>query len=265
MNSELYKFLMQYGELDDTFIYDIYELIMRDEPQLRPFIEDFKVYDDPKDERYGVYSKEAKKIGINKERILTSDDVVKNKKVLALEVVRHEIEHARHIEKIWQLRNDIESLLIRLSYRDYVLEHGIEARRPDDKIDYESLYTRFKKSENYDLDPAERLARIDAWRYVINLLKNQRRTKDLLDARSSLYFAYVRGYEDNGCYLNPPTFEYLLNMGMYQDYYFLKKRVEREQYIFETRLRYGLPLQDGKEYDAKILQKVRLQKSKRSV
>ena len=90
----------------------------------------------------------------------------------------------------------------------------------------------------------------------------EKKTEDLLTARANLYFAYTQGYNSNGWYLNPPTYEYLLNMRMMDEYRYLKKRVEEKQYVFGTRLQYGLPLIDGKEYDQKILQKVKLQKRK---
>ena len=111
------------------------------------------------------------------------------------------------------------------------------------------------------VDPEERLSEIKAWKYLVNLLKNQRTTPDLLTARSNLYYAYVRGYKDNGYYIDAPTYQYLLKMGMYHQYYLFKRRVEEEKdYSFETRLTYGLPLNSSTEYDKKILEKVRLRK-----
>ena len=130
----------------------------------------------------------------------------------------------------------------------------------DKTVEY---YYTGRKEEHYLIDPEERMTSIKSWKYLVNLLKNQRTTQDLLDARINLYLSYIRGYESNGWYLNPPTYEFLLKMGMYHEYYLFKKTVEQQQYVFNTRLMYGLPLIDDQEYDKKILQKVRLQKSKR--
>jgi len=264
VNSELYRLLMEYEGLDDDFIQIAYELIMKDEESLKPFISKM-IITDKDGNSLGSYSNDTGVIRVHKNNILTNRPEIKNKKILALQVIRHEIEHARNIQRLHEMRKDIESTLLRYSLRDYVQEHrlDVDLSRYYDKQDYFSLFMRFKRIENYDRDPGERIAEIKAWKYMVNLLKNQRRTEDLLVARSNLFYSYIRGYEDNGWYLNPPTYEFLLRMGMYQDYYFLKKRVEEEQYVFDTRLMYGLPLIKGEEYDDKVLKKVLLQKSKR--
>ena len=132
-----------------------------------------------------------------------------------------------------------------------------------DKDDFYILMGRLKKASNYLIDPGERLADIRAWKYIVNLLKNQRTSDDLLVARSMLYYSYIRGYQHNRYYLDAPTYLYLIKMGMYHQYYLFKKRVEEQKnYSFETRLTYGLPLTE-KEYDKSILRKVRLKKKDR--
>ena len=262
MNSELYKLLMTYEGLDDDFINQAFEIIMADEEGLEPFVRDFVITDAIKGS-LGSYSNDERKILINRENILTGRAQIKNKKMLALQVLRHEIEHARNLQRIYECRNDIESRVLKYSLKDYAVRHHLDSPDPFDRVDYNSFYFRLKRVENYDFDPGERIAEIKAWKYIVNLLKNQRRTEDLLVARSELFYAYARGYYSNGWYLNPPTYEFLLRMGMYHEHYLLKKRVEEEQYVFDTRLMFGLPLEDKKEYDKMILQKVRLQKSKR--
>lgn len=258
MNSELYKLLMESRELDDDFINKAFEIIMKDEKALESFILDFQL--DNGSNNYGEYHNDKREIVINKERILESNDI-KNKKILALEVLRHEIEHARNLQRFHEFRDDIESRIVRYSLRDYAIEHGYEKINTFDEVD--PFYISLRKRENYLINPGERLADIKAWKYIVNLLKNQRTSNDLLEARIGLYYAYLRGYKDNGWYLNPPTYEYLLKMGLYHEYYLFKKRVEEKQYVFESRLMYGLPLIEGEEYDKKILQKVRLQKRKK--
>ena len=260
MNSKLYKLLMEYRGLDDNFINQAFDIIMEDEESLEPFVNDFLIVNN-QGNSLGSYDYNDGIITVNKKAILNSD--VYNKKIEALKIIRHELEHVRSIQRLHECRDDIESTVIRYSLKDYATEHGLDSWDPFDKNDYFSLFYRGRRSDNYELDPGERIAEIKACKYVVNLLKNQRNTPDLLEARKQLYCAYMRGYKSNGWYLNPPTYEFLLNMGMYHEYYLFKKRVEERQYVFDTRLMYGLPLCDGKEYDEKVLKKVLLQKSKR--
>ncbi len=261
MNSELYKLLMTYEGLDDEFIYRAYEIIMGDEEGLDPYISDFEVVNE-NDGSVASYNNYSKKITINTEGVLNSRDDIKNKKILALKALRHEIEKAKNIRKVHEGIDDIETVLVRYGNIDYARANGLYPITSFDQLD--PTLSAFRRYENYHLNPAERIADIRSWRYMVNLLKNQRRTEDLLTARRNLYYAYVQGYKNNGWYLNPPTYEYLLGMRMLDEYYSLKKRVEERQYVFDTRLLLGLPLRDGSEHDKKILEKVKLQKRKQS-
>ena len=260
MNSELYRLLMEYDGLDDDFINRAFEIIMKEEKGLEPFVLDFdiKVEDNP---RLGSYNNETRQILVNPENIKEFPDV-SNKKLLALNVLRHEIEHARNLQRLYEFRSDIESTVVKYSLMEYAIDHRMAPITSFDQID--AFGMAYRKIENYQIDPGERLADIKAWRYLVNLLKNQRRTDDLLEARKQLYYAYIRGYVSNGWYLNAPTYEYLLKMGLYHEYYLFKKRVEEKQYVLDTRLMCGLPLVYGDEYDKEILRKVKLQKRKQT-
>ena len=260
MNSEIYKLLMEHGELDYAFIYQAFGMMIERERDLIPFINGFNVTTEDSDS-YGTYDINDWIIKIYLKPFYELSEE-KNLKMHALSVIRHEIEHARNMQRLYQCRNDIESTVIRYSLKDYATKHHLGYRGPYDRSEFE-MFFRGRARENYDLDPGERIARIKAWRYVVNLLKNQRRTEDLLAARVNLYRAYIRGYEDNGWYLNAPTYEFLLKTGMYHDFYLFKQRVEKEEYVFDTRLLYGLPLIKDKEFDKKILAKVRLEKRKK--
>lgn len=257
MNSELYKLLMSYDGLDDEFIYKAYAILMADEDGLEPYVKDFEVVNE-NDNTLASYNSYSKKIAINTEGILHARDDIANKKILALKALRHEIEKAKNIKRVHEGIDDIETVLVRYGNVDYARTNGLYPEQIDPTL------MAFRRYENFHLNPAERIADIRSWRYLVNLLKNQRTSKDLLDARRSLYYAYVQGYRNNGWYLNPPTYEYLLGMRMMDEYYSLKKRVEAKQYVFNTRLLLGLPLIDGSEHDKKILEKVKLQKRKQS-
>ena len=259
MNKELYKLLMEYRgrELDDDFIDSAVDTIMCNEDEsLYPYVFGHIIDNDNK--HYGTYDHHKKLITINREKI-THDGPCRrgyNDKIYALEVIRHEIEHARNIERLHQFRNDIESTIIRYSLIDYCMQSGLMPFPVDKSI--ESLIRILKKEQNYLYNPEERMTDIKAWKFMVNLLKNQRTSDDLLFARSMLFYAYRRGYEDNRYYIDPPTYTYLLNTDMLREHYLLKKRVDKKDYSFDTRLMYGLPI-TNEEYEHKILRKVKLQ------
>lgn len=261
MSSKLYEHLTEPKVFDDSYVNETFEIIMEKDQEVKPFVNDFKISKEDSDSM-GTYNVEDRKIVIYPENIKESP-LLHNEKLQTIETIKHEIEHARNLKRLYECRSDIESMVIRLSMKDYAIKHGLAYPDMFSKADYSRLSSVGRMDENYDLNPEERIASIKAWKFVINLIKNQRTTKDLLEARIGLFYSYIRGYKSNGWYLNPPTYEFLLKMGMYHEFYLLKKVVEDTQYCFDTRLMYGLPLIDGKEYDEGILKKVLLQKSKR--
>lgn len=261
MNKKIYSLLKEYSskELDDNFINAVFYYMLEENYGLNEYIKSFEI-DNYSDISYGAYSNEDKIMKINKDKIIEEDHMVKNKKILTLGILRHEIEHAIQLKRLFEFKKDIESRVVEYSLRPYELEHGLVPPYVDNERDYK--YLSFKKIENYSFDPGERLAEIKAWKYVVNLIKNQNCTEELLNARSMLYCAYIRGYINNGYYLDPPTYEYLINTGLFHDYYLLKKTVNEKDYSFDTRLTCGLPL-TNEEYDRGILQKVKLRKKEK--
>ena len=239
--NKVYKQLIDYQErdLDDDFIYDAFLAMMEDEVGLEPFIKDFDIKrDEVPGNDLGTYD-------FNERVILIYPDVIREKrgfseedriniKLQALKTIRHEIEHARDLQTLHKRGNDIESTIIRYALRSYALRNGLEFNDPYCK---EDLFWLARKKENYRIDPEERLADIRASRYLVNLLKNQNRTADLLAVRKMLFFSYIRGYTNNGYYIDSPAYQFLLKTGLYHQFYLFKKRVEEEhKYSFDTRL-----------------------------
>ncbi len=222
--------------LDENFIIDAFEVMIDKEKELIPYVKDFQITNLPK-KLLGAYSNEDRCIKISKEAIEAQPI---NHQLYALHVLRHELEHARNLKTLYENHRDIESLIVYYSLRAYAMEHNLEFTRNSDNLIKEFLDIGTKI--NYEIDPGERLADIKACKYMVNLLKNQRRSEDLLITRGMLYFAYQRGYKDNGYYLDPPTYDFLLKTGMYHDHYWLKNRVNDKDYSFETRITYGLPV-----------------------
>ena len=256
----VYSHLKQSGDLDEAFCEKAFEIMIDKEPQLDEWAKAVMVTDDD-DDYLGLYDVDTKLITVNLKNVL-ADKNVNNKKILALEVLRHELEHARNVLKLYECREDIESIVLRASLKKYAIDQGIDISRTFDKIDPMSFV--YHKKESYDFDPDERLAEINAWRYIVNLLKNQRRTADLLGARRMLYYSYIKGYKDSKDVLLAPTYKFLLNTGLYHQLYLLNKRVDAKDYSLETRLKCGLPI-NQKEHDVETLKKVKLMKRKRTL
>lgn len=259
MKDQLYKLYIEEKdkELNKKFIEDAFCIMVGRENELENYISNLEIIED-ESEVLGLYSNRTKKIKINKKAIETSKEgKCANKNLMTLEIIRHEIEHARNLKTLEEERNDIESLIVAYSMKDYALDQG---------LNYHNLYLThdsflsYKIRENYELNPGERLAEIKSWKYLVNLLKNQRTSYDLLTARSMLYYSYIKGYKDNRYYLDAPTFQFLSNTGMLQELKWLKQRLDGKDYTFETRVTYGLPL-TYEEHNEKTLQKVKLRKT----
>lgn len=258
MANKVYSYYQEqkHQELDKRFIYDIFDEMMGAEPELMPFIDDFRIVEAPTSS-LGSYSNENRCIKINRKLI---EEQPVNSHFLAIEVVRHELEHARNLKNLYAGKDDIESLVISYALRSYAMQNGMNRHFNIDRLD--PFFLGINTKANYETDPGERLAEIKAWKYMVNLLKNQRTSDDLLKARTMLYYSYIRGYKDNRYYMDAPTYEFLLKTGMHHEYYWLKNRVAKKDYSFDTRITYGLPI-TYPEHEDKVLKKVLLQKRKK--
>ena len=255
--STLYKLYKEQKrkELSNQFIEDAFQEMIQKEQDLLPYITGFEICE-KEGNLLGGYSNYQRRIEIHKKTIESQISKV-NTNLLALEVIRHEMEHARNLKILEEDKKDIESLVIKYSLKDYAIEKG---------LDFPSFYTPFELwmlpyriKESYEVNPGERLAEIKANKYLVNLLKNERRSEDLLHARSMLYYSFIRGYKDNRYYLDAPTYQFLLKTDMLHELKWLINRVNKNDYSFETRITYGLPI-TCKEYQTDVLQKVKLKR-----
>ena len=261
MNKELYRLLEDYkcSEVDSDFIDKSFDIMLDAEDTLRDKFVDHMAFNE-KINSIATYCYENKEITVNRAKV-KSDAVISdhyNDKLYALHILRHEFEHARAIKRLYEFRSDIESTVIDYSLREHCIYHGI-LNPIIPEVEY---YVSSDKKKSYLCEPDERIADIKSWKFVVNLIKNQRKTKDLLYARSMLYYSYIRGYEDNRYYLDPPTYTYLLMNRMFNNYKYLKKRVDSNDYSLDTRILCGLPI-TYQEYDRVLLRKLGLQRSKR--
>ncbi len=254
MRKPLYELYMREKNtpLTDQFIEESFHLMIEEEPDIKPFITDFRI-EDSKYNNLGYYSNDDQVIKIYKNNIISTN----NNQLLALKAIRNEIEHARNLKILQEGKKDIESLVVYYSLRDYAMREGINTFPNLDNL-YELLF-KIEKNNNKEIDPGERLANIKAWKYLVNFLKSQRYSNDLSFVRGNLHDAYIRGYYNNTNYQDAPTYEFLFNTGMHQDLFYLKERVKRKDYSFATRITYGLPI-TYTEYKDESLRKVLLKK-----
>lgn len=261
--SKTYELLKEYDnkQVDREFLERGFELLLQEDESLKKYVSNIKVTTSDEDDKIlGNFRIKDKLVTIYLNNIIKLDNyhlnnTINKNNIRALEIMKHEIVHAENIKKVDQNKKDIESNVLKPSLLNYCIEKGLYFPLKDQDIHY----INFLASENYLLDPGERLAEIKAWKYIVNILKNQKRTDELLYARTNLFYSYIRGYEDNGIFINCPTYEFLLELGLMREYKQIKRKVEENKYSFDTRLTYGLPLSYF-EFNYKILNKVRLQK-----
>ena len=258
MYKEIYRLLKEYEgqELTDDFIEIAFNIISQ-YYDLYFYAKDVEISDT--DRSLGEYDKERRIVIVNKENILRAGPrnglkMNIDKKLLTLEVLRHEIEHAVHLKKLYELKNDVESRIIRSSLRNYALNHGLA--KPKSFVEMDPYYLMERKQDGYGIDPAERLAEIRGWKFIINLIKNSRTSEDLIYARNMLYYAYAKGYIKSG-YFRVPTYDFLINMGLVDEYKELNELVNDSRYSFSTRVTLGLPI-THEEYTQSIRKKAKI-------
>ncbi len=249
---KIYRLYKEEDFLEDDFIKNAFEEMVEQEG-LHDFAKAVMISDEDVG-NLGDYDRDVKLITIYPSIILCDKGKVDNKRLLALQVLRHELEHARNTMLIHQGREDIESTVLRSDFRNYIRENHVDV---DDSIDpFDRTSYLINKKKCYQINPDERLADIRAWKYVINLLKNDRRSEDLALARKMLQKAYRRGYRVNKDNISAPTFKFLKKLEMYNLKAQLEERIRKQRYCLETRLNLGLPIVDEAE-DENVLRKIK--------
>lgn len=262
--NKIYRLLKEYDNrlLDKSFLEKAFEYLLEEEKNLTDYVCNIKITDnDDSNDIYGNYRLPPDKLvtlyinNIQNKNIFSNN--INRKNIFALEALKHEITHARQIKNIDAGKKDINTEVNKLSLLNYCKKNGLFYPLPE----YDMTYINFLTNENYELSPDERSAEISSWKYIVNLLKNNRYSDELLFAKTNLYYSYIRGYKDNGIYINCPTYEFLIELKLMREFKLLKKKVESNNYSLETRLKNGLPI-TYEEYNYEILKRLRLSKIK---
>ena len=195
MSNSIYKLYQENSntELKEEFLSNVFDLLMEEE--LRPYVRDFQIEKGEKGGLLGNYNMNQKKLIVYTKAIEEMEKNALPSSLKAIEIIKNGLELARNVKRVEEGKDDITSTVVRYGLMDYAMDKGFVAPKVRDMLD--PFFLRFKMRENEQLNPATRLAKINAWKYMVNLLKNQRKTPDLLSARSMLYFAYQDGYQNN--------------------------------------------------------------------
>lgn len=217
-------------EVDKKFILDVFE-IMASHDDLEGYA-DKVTFDD--NEFFGLFDGDRATININIDRINRLNKTNYKKRLNTLLILRHEVEHARNLKKT-AVSDGVEASILRLSMfvASKAKEASLGITKPEDTL----------VSSLYRLNPNERIADIRSSKFMINLLKNNRGSEELIKSREFLYWDYIRGYRDNGITIDPPTYLFLINSGFFRYYCGLVRVVsEHEPYSLDTRVLCGLPI-----------------------
>lgn len=225
-------------KLDEKFIKDVFEIMIFHD-NLEYFVNKL-TFDNG--EHFGLFDGENRSININIERINGLERSNYSKRLNALLILRHEIEHAKNLKKTI-ISDGIESVILELSM-------FVDNLNVDDEK-YRELWVKagviqsgvVEKSSIYGLNPNERIADIRSLKFMVNLLKNNRNSQELIQSRKYLYEAYVRGYFNTGSKIDPPTYLYLIKSGFLRYYSNLANYISSHRpYSLDTRVLCGLPI-----------------------
>lgn len=217
-------------KVNDDFVHDAYDIIRNGNPELRDFLLGIHVDDVCEEDPHtnGEYFPITGDINVYLNTVDEFNVSNEFKHYLIIRTIEHEIEHARSVAKYMEHKNDIESI---------VTKHCVV------QDEFSSGTGRPKFRHNlYIYDPHERIANIRSTKFIINLLKNYKDSESLDLARYLLFISYMRGYEDNGYYLEPPTYTYLRRNNMGYEEGMLSELVKNTGFSLDSRLLYGLPI-----------------------
>ena len=235
MKKELNELLAKWEENGPQrqFIRDAYEILLSNERDLIPYINDFQIifFYEP---RLGSFNNKKRILSINYSSLSDKwiEANVKNRKVLAIIVLKHELEHVRQLKNLYEGKQDLESLITSSSLKDFALEsHLLKEYHPREYL----WDLQYLKKENYEIDPCERLADIRSWTFIQHILEKEARPEYPLSIKR-LDTLYQKGYQNS----HSPTYQFFENLGLLEELDHIKEE-EEKVYDDSARTLYGLP------------------------
>lgn len=228
-------------KFDNDFIFDAFNIMVQHDRPIMQYARTLTVGG----ERANVlasYNRERRIITVNKNEIIKHSKDDYSMRLNTLNSLRHELEHAYTLKKLYQFKHDIESEVTILSNIDYIISEKLPIAVQLDNVEYDDLVDGKENEANYLVAPDERIASIRAARFMRNLLMYKKDSPELKIAKDQLFMGYMRGYLDNGFYLDPPTYTYLLNLRLLSEYKKIKYLADNSNYSLETRATFGLPI-----------------------
>ena len=231
-------------DVDQDFIYDSFDMIKSGLPELEGVLKDIFVMGNGKRHELGSYDLETSNVIIYLDEILNSADVPDFfKPVLTLETIRHEVEHSRNYSTYLSYLNGKHNI------EACILANCFEVNEKTGKV-YSNDSVFGTDHARYICSPDERISDIRAWEFLLKLMRYEN-IEDVMSQmiRFSLFNANLRGYKDNGYYLDPPTYNYLLKKQMYIDFFTLKQYADGNKISLDKRLLLGLPIRYGEVFE----------------
>jgi hypothetical protein len=232
---ELNNLVKSYEEkpIDNAFVYDAFEIMKASEPKLKDDLARISVKPSPVSFARGNYHYSTKELFIYLNEIETSYLNDSQKLDACITMISHLIEHARSFQKFQNSDDDIESFVTGLCF-------NIDPNT--NKVIQVDCTEGHKPLSAFLYSPVERIASIRAAEFFVNLVKDRKNQEALEDARSVLSDIYLKGYINNGYFLNPPTYNYLIERRDPETLKVLDKMVNDNKYDLYTRVLCGLPI-----------------------
>ena len=209
------------------------------------------------------HSSKTGMISIDYNKLITKkqsdDDLINN--LVIVQLLLHEVQHAKEISKL--RKKNLESYLLKLSDLKIIENISVSELKLMKKFLNMGLFKsildmKYKKVyiKLYDLIPAERIAQIDSYKYLLDSLSKYPNFKNNYhNVIERLYFAYINeylvGYNLQNKNLSIPLFYYLNSVTYVSEEQrnFIYKKLNclsnEESLDFEDKMKYGFETNDG--------------------
>lgn len=271
IKKSLEKYFKQEKYIDEQFIYDTIELIVKYR-KFNSMIDNINVSNKSIEKgTSSFYSPVEKTINI----VLPDKDVeLFDYNTTILHILLHELEHVDQHKKCLERKNNtLETDLLSTCFKANNYLETIQKRLCDNEIkqdeyfsiiqqmQYYKMYSEIVNKGCYELLPSERQAEINSFRYMIDLLKNIKndQNKDKIEKIKLNYIIRkMMGYKKEDNSILAPTYElYRIILDFMNQPELLTKYYEifdssSKNMSLEQRLYYGLIISSD-EYDRQIL------------
>lgn len=219
--------------IDNDFVHNVFEVMKASEPTLESFLQGITVENSPVQYARGNYNYFTRELSLYLNEFVDLYVNDSQKLDACIMMISHLIEHARSYRKFLRFDQDIES---------YVIKPCFNYDENTKKIHPEACTEGQRPLVAYLCSPIERVASIRSAEFFVKLVEDRKDPESLENAKNSLADTYLQGYINNGYFLNPPTYNYLIERKNPDILKELDKMVTNNVYDLYTRVLCGLPI-----------------------